>query len=95
MAHPALHRRTPPEATGSLQRKLDHELDAMRKDLSLPARHWPRLGITRDEAKETWKLKRWRRPPRLLDDFHPKAEAPQTLLPSPRPAPMVLEAYER
>ena len=83
------------------QRKLDRELDAMRNDLLAAGETLARLGITRDEAKEAWKLKRWRRPPRLLDDLHPKGtamreqleEAPRTLLPSPKPAPMVLEAY--
>lgn len=83
------------------QRKLDRELGAMRKDLLAAGEALARLAISRNEAKETWNLKRWRRPPRLLDDFHPKgtamqeqlAEAPRTLLPSPEPAPFVLEAY--
>lgn len=83
------------------QRKLERELDAMRDDLLAAGEALARLAISRDEAKDSWNLKRWRRPPRLLDGFHPKAtamkeqlmEAPRTLLPSPEPAPFVLEAF--
>jgi hypothetical protein len=41
------------------------------------------LTISRTEAKETWNLKRWRRPPRLLDDFHPRGRPCRSS--SPRP----------
>jgi hypothetical protein len=83
------------------KRKLDRELETMRQDLVAAGVALAALGVTRDEAKATWKLKRWRNPPKLLDAFHPKgsamgeqlAEAPRTLLPMPMPTPMVIEAY--
>jgi hypothetical protein len=83
------------------QRKLDRELEAMRQDLLVAVEALAALGVTRDEAKERWKLKGWRKPPKLLDDFHPKGsamreqltQAPRTLLPTPTPTPMVLEAF--
>lgn len=83
------------------QRKLDRELKAMREDLVAAGEALAALGVTRDEAKESWNLKRWRKPPKALDDFHPKgsamreqlAQAPRALLPTPTPTPMVLEAY--
>ena len=83
------------------QRKLDRELEAMRQDLVAAGEALAALGVTRDEAKASWNLKRWRKPPKALDDFHPKgsamreqlAQAPRTLLPTPTPTPMVLEAY--
>lgn len=83
------------------KRKLDRELEAMREDLTAAAEALATLGVTREEAKGTWNLKRWRNPPKILDDFHPKgtamreqlAAAPRTLLPAPTPTPLVLEAY--
>jgi hypothetical protein len=83
------------------QRKLQRELAAMRADLLAASDALARLGVSREEAKATWNLRRWQRPPKLLDQFQPRgsamhkqlAEAPRTLLPSPEPAPFVLEAF--
>jgi hypothetical protein len=83
------------------QRKLDRELETMRKDLAAAGEALAALGVTRDEAQERWNLKRWRKPPKSLDDFHRNASAMQeqlaqaarTLLSTLTPTPMVLEAY--
>ena len=83
------------------QRKLERELKAMREDLAAAGGALAALGVTREEAKASWKLKRWRNPPKILHDFHPKcsamreqlAQAPRSLLPTPTPRPLVLEAY--